>query len=413
MQAAAGAAIRLLADDISTLPWGAYRKRKDGGSDPIDSPGWMTNPEGHRFSLPNTHKADAVVSLLSDGNLFVQGIGGAGTIRPDSLYIVPPALVDIEGGNPPAYTITGKDGERVGTFSPDTIAHLPWIRLPGEQRGLNMVEQAKLSTNLELAARAWANAFFDNGATLGGVVLLPREAKKPSKEAVAELRSDIDKRHKGISKSWLLGILTGGATIHDASIKPEEAALAPLWEHVLEEACRLYHVPPHLLASQAGSSVGTNVEQRSIEYVVHAVVPVVERLEELYSRFIPGDDTYIKFNVAALLRGDHKSRADARAVELQNRVITRQEWRDSEDYGKVDPAEGGYLDTPNNRMTNVLIEDASKLIRAGFDPNEALAYVGLDPNIAHLGFSPTTQYDLEGEEAGSTEGTPAQDEVTQ
>ena len=419
MRAAMGACIRLLADDIATLPWQAFRKLPDGSRQQLPTPAWMLHPEGHRFSFPTVHKSDAVVSLLSDGNLFVEGLGPAGTINPRALYVIPPRSVDIDrdpGTGLPVFKVRAESG-RTATYGQDRVAHLPWIRLPGEVRGLDMVEQAQEFTGLELAARRWAGDFFRNGATLGGVVLLPREAKTPTKEAVKELRRDIDKRHKGTGKSWLLGVLTGGATIHDASIKPAEAELGPLWAHVLEEAARFYHISPHLLASQSGSSVGTNVEQRSIEYVIHAIVPVVERLEELYSALIPGDDTYIKFNVSALLRGDHKSRADARAVELINGVITRQEWRDSEDYGKAPEGEGGYLRTPNNSMTDVRIEDASKLIRAGFDPNEALAYVELDSNITHRGYYPTTQYDLEPDpatgESGSTEGTPAQDEVSQ
>jgi HK97 family phage portal protein len=413
MRAAMGACIRLLADDIATLPWSVYRKRGKE-VEPLAKPEWMLHPEGHRFSFPSAHKADAVVSLLSDGNLFVEGLGPAGTLNPRALYVLPPSKVDIErdATGLPVYTVTDDTGHR-GKYGADRVAHLPWIRLPGAQRGLNMVEQAQEFTGIELAARRWAADFFRNGATLGGVVMLPREAKTPTKEAVKELRRDIEKRHKGPGKSWLLGVLTGGATIHDASIKPEEAELGPLWNHVLEEAARFYHVPSHLLASTAGSNVGTNVEQRSIEYVQHAILPVVERLEELYSALIPGTDTYVKFNVSALLRGDHKARAEASAIELQNGVITRDEWREREEYGPAPDGEGGYLRTPNNSMTDVRIEDASKLIRAGFDPTEALGYVGLEGSITHLGFSPTTQYDLDSEEPGSTEGTPAEDTVSE
>ena len=89
MRAAMGACIRLLADDIATLPWQSYRKVGET-VEKTDKPDWMVHPEGHRFSFPTTHKADAVVSLLSDGNLFVEGLGPGGTINPRALYVIPP-----------------------------------------------------------------------------------------------------------------------------------------------------------------------------------------------------------------------------------------------------------------------------------------------------------------------------------
>lgn len=391
MRAAMGACIRLLADDISTLPWHAYRKVGDR-REPYAEPRWMSRPGGGRWDTPEAHVSDAVVSLLTDGNIFLEA--APHTINPLVLNVLDPSIVNIEEGTDwlPRYNIQGYSQ----TLADDRIVHIPWIRLPGNRRGLNAVEQAREFTGLELAARRWASNFFANGATLGGVILLPQGTKAPSREAVAELRRELDERHKGNANSWLIGVLSGGATIHDGnSIKPGEADLGPLWDHVLEEAARYFHVPVSLLSSSAGGAAYASVEHRSIEYVQHAVVPIVRRLESAYSRLIPGDDTYIRFNVDALLRGDRKTRAESNAIELQNGVITRDEWRAREDMPPAADGEGGYLRTPNNSMTDVRIEDASKLIRSGFDPNQSLAFVGLDSGIKHLGFQPTTQYLVE------------------
>jgi len=412
MRAAMGAAIRLIADDVASLPLKAYRKDGDG-REPLDNPPqWLSTPGVGRFDTTEEFVSDLVVSLLSDGNIFLDC--QPNTIVPSKVAVLPPERVDIlndaDPAEPPTYNIEG-----VGEYQQDRIAHTSWVRMPGTRRGLNMVEQAREFTGLELAARRWAGNFFQNGATLGGVVVLPREAKKPTKDEVAALRSQFEYRHKGNRKSWLLGILTGGASIVDGSIKPQEAELRPLWDHVLEEACRLYHVPPHMLASQAGASAFASVEHRSIEYVQHAIVPVVTRLEGLLSLLIPGEDTFVRFNVDALLRGDMKTRAETRAIESNHRIITRDEWRASEDYPPAPEGEGGYLLTPNSAVPDPVYEELSKLIRAGFDPEQSLTYLGLKP-LKHLGFQPTTQYIVAdpaetGDSAPATDG-PAQDTVS-
>ena len=402
MRAAMGACIRLLADDISSLPWHAFRKAGKA-REMIDSPAWMDRPNGGPWSTPEAHLSEAVVSLLSNGNLFLEGLPN--TTVPRAINVLPPKGIEVERGADGYPVYIPIEGAPVDGSS---IAHVPWISLPGDLRGLDMVEQAREFTGLELAARRWAGNFFQNGATTGGIILLPREGRKPSSEEIAGIRRQFEFKHKGNKKSWVTGVLTGGATIHEGTIKPGEAELAPLWVHVLEEACRFYHIPPHLLASEAGSSLGSNSEQRSIEYVKHALVPMLNRLETVYSRFIPGADTFVKFNVDALLRGDSKTRAQIRAIEIQNRVITRDEWRASEDRTPAPDGEGGYLDTPNNRTSDPALEDMSKLIRAGFDPVGSAAHVGIS-GIDHLGLNPTTQYLIEDDDPEDTasEGVPS------
>jgi hypothetical protein len=216
--------------------------------------------------------------------------------------------------------------------------------MPGQLRGLSVLAASKESTGLELAARQWAGAFFANGGTLGTVIKHPG---KPSPEELDILRESFAKRHSGSAQAFKLGILTMGSDIVNGTIRPDEAALEPLWKHVLEEAARLFHIPPHLLGSQdTGSASFASVEQRSIEYVQHAVVPVVTRIEATLSRFL-GRDRYIKLNVNSLLRGDIKARADWYAIATTHKIMRPSEVRAKEDL-PPDPENAGYLETPNN-----------------------------------------------------------------
>lgn len=342
MRAAQGACIGLIADDIASLPVDFYEEVGDRKVPMAEEPAWYDKPGARRWDTWPDHITQVVISLLSDGNAFVQG----------SPTILDPTLLDVLD---PAHVTIRKDEGVVRYALPggarpldDTeVMHIPWRRMPGQLRGMNPVETAKETTGLELAAREWASRFFSNGATLGGIIQVPPGVQM-TREGVAALREQFANQHVGKRKAFAFGVLTGGAQWVQNTVTPQDSALAPLWRQVLEEAARIYHVPPHLLASQeSGAASYASVEHRSIEYVQHAIVPIVRRLETAYGRLVPGEETYLKFNVNALLRGDIKTRAEAYSFFLQSKVLTPAYVAALEDF-PPEQAAPGWLETPNN-----------------------------------------------------------------
>ncbi len=338
MQAAIGACVRLLADDISTLPIDVFRKVGED-SVPLPLPDWLDRPSGRMWDTSSTFISDFVVSLGTDGNAFLLCTPSVFDIR--RIEVLDPSTVElIERDGTLVYKVNGKEhGE-------GNIVHTPWVRLPGKLRGIDIVTASRESSALELAAREWAGRFFGHGATVGGVLQFP--GAKPTKEEADELRKQFAMRHQGRRKSHAFGILFGGATYNPMTIKPQEAELGPLWRHVLEEACRIYHIPPHLLSSQdPGGSSFSSVEQRSIEYVMHGVRGFVVRIERTLSRLIEGEDTFVRINVNGLMRGDFKTRVEAYGVLLDKKVVKRSEVRALEDLRPI-PEADDWLETPNN-----------------------------------------------------------------
>lgn len=339
MRSAVGACVRLLADDIATLPIDAFRKVGED-SVPIPLPPWLDRPSGRPWDTSIPFISDFVVSLGTDGNTFLLATPTVFDI--ERLDVADPDLCEIDERDGLVYRINGKE------YGVERVVHVPWVRLPGKTRGINVVQSSKDSSGLELAAREWAGAFFRNGATVGGNIRFPVGSPKPTKEEQDELRKAFAKRHEGRRKSHVFGILYGGAEYDPTTLKPAEAELGPLWRHVLEEACRIYHIPPHLLSSQdPGGSSFSSVEQRSIEYVMHGVRGFVVRIERALSRLVPGDDTFIRIDVNGLMRGDFKTRVEAYGVLLDKKVVKRSEVRALEDLRPL-PEADDWLETPNN-----------------------------------------------------------------
>jgi phage portal protein BeeE len=109
--------------------------------------------------------------------------------------------------------------------------------------------------------------------------------------------------------------------------------------------CRVFRVFPQMIGYADKTSTYASAEQFFIAHVVHSLGPWIERWEQALARDLMSDDDIAagympKLNVAGLLRGDAKSRADYYASGIVNGWLTRNESRKLEDLG---PARGATL----------------------------------------------------------------------
>ena len=94
-------------------------------------------------------------------------------------------------------------------------------------------------------------------------------------------------------------------------IDPEKGQFLATNQHLIEEVCRWFGVPPHKIAHLLRATF-SNIEHQGIEVVVDSITPWAVRLEQEANRKLfnlnrPG--YYTKLNLNALLRGDTTARA--------------------------------------------------------------------------------------------------------
>jgi HK97 family phage portal protein len=381
-------AVRLLSNDMGSLPMDVFHVGPAGRSLIEPAPSWIEEPNPWN---PNEtgidHRSQVGASLVLDGNAFVYAVPNV--FNPVELHVLNPRQIDVETDRrgAPSYIVRGRDGRTtIDTLDPLNCLHITLFRVPGNARGLSPIEAMKQGIGRGMAAEEAGARLFGQGTLINGLVEYPKEAADPDPEQVKELLRGLNRRHKGIKNAWALGALTGGATFHELTLKPKDAQAIETEEWTLEQFARTLGIPPSMLGSQKPGAVAyASVEQRSIDYVVHAVVPIVIRLEKAYSRLLP-PGAYIKFNVTALMRGDAKARAEFYQIALQNKWMTRDEVRVLED---MNPMGLGFLETPNNNASDPRIDAAGALVRAGYLPDAAAQLVGLG-SIPHLGLPPVT-----------------------
>lgn len=381
------AAVRLLTNDIGSLPVDAFRSQEQGKKE-LRKPSWVITPNPNN---PNEtwedHVKQVVYAALTDGNDFTYVFPSV--FDPQGISVLDPADVTIKGSGPlseTTYDVKGLGRE----LTPANIIHIPWMVQAGKKRGLNPIEAAKQGLGIALASDEFVGSYFGNGAILSGVIEFP-PGVEPTPEQLSTIKGDFARKHVGARKSHAVGALTGGAMYKPFDYNNRDAQLLELRDQIVEEVARLFGIPPHMLGSQKPGAVGyASVEQRSIDYVTHAVLPIVRRIEVGYSRLLQGQQTYLRFNMNGLLRGDFKSRMEGHQIAVNARLQKVDEIRALEDWTPLgDNDGGGFLNTPNNQAGNPKIADLGALVRAGFDPAAAAAFLGLPP-ITHTGLVPVT-----------------------
>lgn len=337
------AAVRLLTNDIGSLPVDAFRSQEQGKKE-LRKPSWVVTPNPNN---PNEtwedHVKQVVFAVLTDGNDFSYVYPSV--FDPQGISVLDPKDVTITGSGPlsqTTYDVKGLGRE----LTPANIIHIPWMVPAGKKRGINPIEAARQGLGITLAGDEFVGSYFGNGAILSGVIEYPAGVE-PTPQQVADIKGDFTRKHVGARKSHAVGALTGGAMYKPFEYNNRDAQLLELRDQMVEEVARLFGIPPHMLGSQKPGAVGyASVEQRSIDYVTHAVLPIVRRIEVGYSRLLRGQQTYLRFNLEGLKRGDQAARATFYGAMLTNKVIRREEVRALEEL----PWDGelGYLETPNN-----------------------------------------------------------------
>ncbi|MBX5461633.1 MAG: phage portal protein [Steroidobacteraceae bacterium] len=331
------ACVSLISDTISTLPLDTFIRR-DGVRTPFrPRPRWVTepNPEQERPQWISQQ----LVSLLLDGNAYVY------TPRSRSgevleAWNVPPWMVTPRRVRRGAVVYDLADPELgVVTLDRSEMFHVPGMSWPGEIRGMAPLEAARHMLGAGLASQEFAERFFGQGFHAAGVVEYPGDL---SVEQARQLKQDFGRMNSGLRKAHLPAVLTNGASWKQVTVTPEQAQFLESRRFTVSEIARFFRVPPHLIGDvEKSTSWGTGIEQQGIGFVVHTLMPWLERLEAAYSRhLLLFDEAFVKFNVNGLMRGDFKTRTEGYAAGLGWGWLCADEVRALEDLPPLPDGQG-------------------------------------------------------------------------
>jgi len=381
------AAVRLLTDTVSTLPCDTFIRERGERRPFRPRPAWVENPDVG--VTRHDHFMQVMVSLLLDGNAFVRIYRNAGG-EVVSLVVLAPRDVTVE---------RLPNGEKRYVWKRDTflredeVLHITELLPAGQLRGISRVEMCKEVIGHAVALDEFSARFFGQGTNMSFVVESPAQLNK---EQANDLRQGIEASHKGLRRSHLVGVISGGAKLNKISTDPDQAQMIQSREFAVEEIARIFRIPPHMLGvTKPGASSYASVEQQGIQFAQYTLRPYLEKIEVAYSSLLPGG-AFLRFNLDGILRGDLASRFQAYSIGTQSGFLSINDIHRLEDMPPVDggdtyrvPLANVNLEAANITEIDRRITMAQRLIYAGFDPAASLSACGL-PEIPHTGV-PSTQ----------------------
>ena len=359
------ACVRLLSETVAGLPLHLYRYT-DGGTGKekaISHPLYkllyrQPNPEMTSFSFRET----MMTHLLLWGNAYAQIIrDGKNNIL--SIYPLMPDRVEVDRDERGHiyYVYHAYTDEKPGVhdrdvyFRYDEILHIPGLGFNGLV-GFSPIAMMKNSLGTTLAVEKYGSAFFKNGAQPSGVLEHPGVLKNPEK--IRENWTDV---YGGPGNAHKVAVLEEGMQYKAISLPPEDSQFLSTRQFGVNEICRIFRVPPHMVQDLEHATF-SNIEHQSIDFVVHTLTPWLVRFEQAIIKdlLLPSEqDMYFpKFNVDGLLRGDYQSRMQGYATGISNGFLSPNDVHRLENMDLI-PAEKGGDDYYLNGGY-VKLEDAGK-----------------------------------------------------
>lgn len=316
------ACLRYLSQTVAVLPWHVMRDGARGGerapTHPVDwllwkrvSPEWSSS----QFRETLTHWA------LRHGNGYAE-IERDAISRPIAMHPLHPDRVEVcralnamedSAGNPIAagelyYEVSNGVGGKTDLRAMDMFH----VRGFGEGPvGVNVIEYAAQSIGWARAAQLFGAAFFGNGMNIGGVVTTGK--KGLSEGGLKRLKAEFAQLYKGVRNAMKTVFLDAEMEWKATQIDPEKGQFIATNQHLVEEICRWFGVPPHKVQHLMRATF-SNIEHQAIEVVVDSISPWVKRFEDEADYKLFGRQNrlgfYTKMNMNALLRGDMKARME-------------------------------------------------------------------------------------------------------
>lgn len=209
------------------------------------------------------------------------------------------------------------------------------------------------------AARAGdrqTGAMFSNGLMPSGVMTFENWLTPEQRDTA---RDGLAGQFVGAGNAGKPLVLEGGTTWTQLTISPEDAQMLETRRFSVEEVCRFFGVPPHMVGhTEKSTSWGTGLEQQTLAFQKFTLRRRLKRIEQaIMKQLLPPAERArglsVEFNIEGLLRGDSTGRANFYQTMTQIGAMTINEVRQKENLA---PVEGG--DVVRLQMQNVPITEA-------------------------------------------------------
>lgn len=333
---AAYACINVISTDTAFLPRSVYQWKSDGSRvERRDHPAYPLlswSPDGE--TTPIRQQQAWMGHCLGWGNGY-QEIERDLFGRPAAFHTIDPQQVGPRRRRSDGRLFYSLESGR--TLAPSEVLHLAGLGFDG-LIGYSPVRLARQAIGLGLAAETFGASLFGNGAHPRGVLEVPGAM---SDESYQRLRESFEEVHRGAYNAHRVAILEEGTKWNQTSINPEDAQFLATRKFQVEEVCRIYRVPLHLVANLDNAHLA-NIEATQLIYYTTVLGPWCFQKEQefglkLFTEDERRDGFHVDHDLTSILRGDMRARSEYYAKLWGMGVLSPNQISAFENLGPIGP----------------------------------------------------------------------------
>jgi HK97 family phage portal protein len=385
------ACMRILSEDISSLPLNLYRRTPQGAVLATDHPLFRL-----LHDCPNTWQTSMelresmILDLLCYGNAFSEkeiGSDGISALYPLSAgrvvfvnpldeFIPPPVPLFFRYADPRA-------GQRI--LLSDDLWVVRMLAPASTIEGTSLILLAREAIGLALAAEEQGARLFKQGVQTDLTLSTEETVDAEGKE---QLRTAFMERYAGSGNAWMPLLLEGGLKAQRIGLTAQESQYIEARQFQLEDIARIFRIPDVLIGVAHGkTSTFASAEQFFLSYVKHTLTPWCNRIEQAIARDLlaPSEtpEYFVKHDLDSLTRADLQTRYAAHASGIAAGFLTRNEARQMENLptlpgldeplsplnmgsgGKIPPAQGAGASRLAHQLAKNTVAHELKLLADG------------------------------------------------
>lgn len=357
-----------------------------------------------------TFKSLTAWNLCVHGNAVLLKVRPGPGAPPVQLWPLPWRHVEVihEGRlEPLAYAYHWSDGS-ILYIDPADVVHVQWLG-PDGMIGASPMAALASTLAIEDGATAYIRHLFENQARPSGAFTTKN---KLDEKTFPRLRAELERLYAGVENAGRFGIFDQDLEFKSIETTAQDSGLVEIRKLSREEVCAAFDISPPMVGILERSTFNNIIELHKQLYG-DSIGPILAVIEEtLDAQLVEpdfGTGLFVEFDPGEFVRADVFARAEA-AQKLLAAGWTINELRALDN---KPPLSDPLADIPfvplnlaplgtDTTTLRIRIESAGILVRAGFDPADALEAVGLDP-IAHLGLLPVTVQPPPEPEPGDTD----------
>lgn len=225
------------------------------------------------------------------------------------------------------YEFETANGERI-RYERDEVLWMPLPNPNDEFAGLSNLAAARLAADVRSAAWKSNRNLFSNGMQMGGVVF-PNQDEIWTVEQAQALERKLAARFQGVDKAHKWAVFRNKVELAQAGVTPHDAQFVESLTMTYEDVIRAFRMPLDLFG---GQRTYNNLESAERFAWVFGIMPrsdflTDELTEKLAPLFTDTDEVKISYDDVAALQQAKSEEWERSRGQLQEGVITINEWR--------------------------------------------------------------------------------------